>query len=133
MDTSIDRDQIVSRNTKHAILRCRSCKAIGRVEFTLITTTRSYLGQMTQDQEVQFAKDAFGSYFRFRSGLIDKLYQHYGRRCPQCGDHNVDVNLVKGVYIANKPCDGRCMSAKRNSCECSCGGANHGAAHGNWA
>jgi len=24
-------------------------------------------------------------------------------------------------------CDSRCLNAKRNDCECSCGGANHGA------
>lgn len=34
---------------------------------------------------------------------------------------------VLGKHNAAKVCDGRCMGAVGPSCECSCGGANHGA------
>jgi hypothetical protein len=49
-----------------------------------------------------------------------------------CTDHNryLKPEAVRGVVNVDKTCDGRCMAATRASCECSCGGANHGA---NWA
>lgn len=45
-----------------------------------------------------------------------------------CGKRVV-AQKVLGRYVADKKCDGRCASAKgHHSCECSCGGKNHGAA-----
>lgn len=34
---------------------------------------------------------------------------------------------IEGRYAADIKCDGRCMSATGHSCDCSCGGVNHGA------
>lgn len=34
---------------------------------------------------------------------------------------------IEGHFVADKVCDGRCMSATGHVCECSCGGSNHGA------
>ena len=34
---------------------------------------------------------------------------------------------VKGVIKADVACDARCTEAKGHSCECACGGRNHGA------
>jgi hypothetical protein len=44
----------------------------------------------------------------------------------KCG-HRVWHKHIVGSYNPDKSCDGRCMSAKRGSCDCSCGGENHGA------
>jgi len=33
---------------------------------------------------------------------------------------------IDGRYVADKKCDGRCLSATGHTCECSCGGKNHG-------
>lgn len=33
---------------------------------------------------------------------------------------------LKGSHNPEKKCDSRCQSAKRGSCDCSCGGHNHG-------
>jgi hypothetical protein len=33
---------------------------------------------------------------------------------------------IHGHYVADKPCDGRCIGATGHNCECSCGGKNHG-------
>lgn len=46
-----------------------------------------------------------------------------------CDDHNryLKVTTVKGIVNVDKRCDGRCMGATGPNCECSCGGANHGA------
>ncbi len=36
---------------------------------------------------------------------------------------------VKGFKVETVPCDARCTGARGHNCECSCGGANHGAAN----
>jgi hypothetical protein len=48
--------------------------------------------------------------------------------CRGCGALRV-AKKVYGKFVADKGCDGRCMSATGHNCECSCGGINHGAAH----
>jgi hypothetical protein len=37
---------------------------------------------------------------------------------------------IRGQFSAAHRCDARCIYAKGPDCECSCGGANHGAGHG---
>lgn len=51
-----------------------------------------------------------------------------------CWVSSVDNKIVPIARIINykkqpskHKCDGRCLHAKGNTCECSCGGANHGA------
>lgn len=47
--------------------------------------------------------------------------------CRECKQHGVlTFRQVKGT-VTNHVCDARCTSAKGHKCECSCGGANHGA------
>jgi hypothetical protein len=48
-------------------------------------------------------------------------------RCT-CGKP-VMLNRVNGKVRADKACDGRCMAATGQDCECACGGKNHGCAH----
>lgn len=45
-----------------------------------------------------------------------------------CGRERV-LKRVRGVYSEKHKCDARCTHSKGPSCECSCGGKNHGAAH----
>jgi hypothetical protein len=48
----------------------------------------------------------------------------------RCGEHGLyPLRSLKGRYVAEKGCDARCMGATGPSCDCSCGGANHGANH----
>jgi hypothetical protein len=42
-----------------------------------------------------------------------------------CGSH-VFGKRIEGHVNESVPCDRRCTHAKGHSCECSCGGANHG-------
>lgn len=49
-------------------------------------------------------------------------------RCD-CGKA-VRLHPVIGKHNPTKVCDGRCMSAVGPSCECQCGGENHGARFG---
>lgn len=49
------------------------------------------------------------------------------RPCTSCGKP-IKTEEIWGNRT-NKPCDARCLSAKRASCDCSCGGENHGTKH----
>jgi len=55
------------------------------------------------------------------------------------GEHTLDCRVcgaprhaiaVRGTYSAKKLCGARCMASTGPSCECSCGGKNHGASYG---
>lgn len=45
-----------------------------------------------------------------------------------CGGRGI-ARKVEGRVVADKKCDGRCLAATGHSCECACGGKNHGAGH----
>ncbi|MFD6356750.1 hypothetical protein [Nocardia tengchongensis] len=45
--------------------------------------------------------------------------------CPKHRTH-LKWTALKATYNPDKVCDFRCVGAKRASCECACGGANHG-------
>lgn len=49
--------------------------------------------------------------------------------CRACGAPVV-AHRIRGVRNPAVRCDARCTSAKGFSCECSCGGKNHGAGFG---
>jgi hypothetical protein len=49
-------------------------------------------------------------------------------RCRGCGGNRL-AQPVRGLYRVDKKCDGRCEAATGFSCECQCGGKNHGMSH----
>lgn len=49
--------------------------------------------------------------------------------CPGCGKPRY-LSLVQGVRRADIPCNAKCLASYGPRCECSCGGRNHGGAHG---
>lgn len=48
--------------------------------------------------------------------------------CPACGKLRLGHEVV-GTVTDHK-CGSKCLNSKGPSCECACGGANHGAGHG---
>jgi len=50
-------------------------------------------------------------------------------RCPSHPRNLMSVRVVIGKLNPDHVCDSRCASAKGHTCECACGGENHGA---NW-
>jgi hypothetical protein len=46
--------------------------------------------------------------------------------CPRCNVART-VTQVRGIYNPKIRCNAKCLEARGFSCECSCGGANHGA------
>lgn len=117
-------DRLVSTSTGHAIIKCKtgSCKAVRRIEFTLTTTTRAYEGRPSVTQAVNVSgreKRIGGSY-----GIDWALFDLAGR-CHAC-EGPVIVRKIKGVHVADKPCNARCLGATGDTCECTCAGMNHG-------
>jgi len=49
--------------------------------------------------------------------------------CRGCGMNRSAV-LVRGKFSAKHVCNAKCLASKGPSCECSCGGKNHGASYG---
>lgn len=48
----------------------------------------------------------------------------------RCLEHGLyPLKTLKGRLVEDKKCDRRCTGATGPSCDCSCGGANHGADH----
>lgn len=71
--------------------------------------------------------------FRFEDGMVVQALalQHSegtAIRC-ECDQAWVTLKPVQGKYSPVKVCDGRCMAATGNVCECQCGGKNHGGRH----
>ena len=70
-------------------------------------------------------------------------YYSRATACPHCGHVPQEAKWCKGLIEGHRvmgkvlmgkvydvslrpPCDGRCTNAQGPSCECQCGGANHG-------
>lgn len=49
-------------------------------------------------------------------------------KCRGCGIERA-AKMVAGKFSAKHVCAAKCMASTGFSCECSCGGKNHGAAH----
>lgn len=49
-------------------------------------------------------------------------------RCPTCRRYR-QMTTVTGHYNPEHVCNSKCMGAVGPSCDCSCGGQNHGGAH----
>lgn len=50
-------------------------------------------------------------------------------RCPKCNCTLPNGNRVQGHYSEKHKCGAKCLGAVGPSCDCQCGGANHGANH----
>lgn len=80
---------------------------------------------LTQTVEARYRADGrFDSYSR--DGIAWTRQIIANRRCPSCGDEAREHHEVKGQTNETK-CDARCTGARGHSCECQCGGKNHGA------
>lgn len=114
--------------------KCKTCKRGVRV-----TAAPGWYGEKLGNG-YQVGRDAY----KLPDGAL--CYAHDGSRwngvivhCPHCapgalhpqgGPARVRLQVLRGRYVADHKCDGRCMSATGPSCDCSCGGRNHGANHG---
>ena len=44
----------------------------------------------------------------------------------------VNGRRIQGTFNRSRQCDDRCLNAKSDKCNCSCGGANHGSMWLKW-
>lgn len=71
--------------------------------------------------------DRFGNqrtYLAFWLGYWEQAGCLPSRACEFCGVRMTAEPLK--ARTSEAVCDGKCINARRASCECSCGGANHG-------
>lgn len=111
--------------TGHAIAKCRLCKHVRRVAYVITTTQRACLGRPVETQTVSVGGGP-QTLIRDRYAFEIQLIRQAGK-CVACGERDSTVKPVRGVLVADKKCNDRCMGAFGPSCECSCAGGNHGA------
>lgn len=114
------------------IAHCRKCKVsrrfeapevsrrgvlVGRAPFT--RTAHNVTRDLSQAAPFTVAERSFPVEYHDRPGEL-------WVGCP-CGTR-VAARKIRGRKTDHK-CDAKCESATGHSCECACGGANHGRAH----
>jgi hypothetical protein len=116
--------------TAHHIGKCRQCKRTVRVAIT----------QMKQ----LFDHPAKGVIFFYDYATSRTCYSHkaqgilrWSTTCPTAECYyprsqmpsQIDLKRIDGSVNETKKCDPRCTGATGHTCECQCGGENHGADH----
>ena len=114
------------------ICKCKFCNKVWRYE--------GEMNAQTAEQEIlrhaidcpqteEAVKKRIKGYSGAYGEKLELLYSDPKRRAQAAYNMwNVTVKTeqVHGVYNPDIKCGGRCRSSKGPSCECSCGGANHG-------
>lgn len=115
-------------STGRAVLTCKNptCRNTGTRDFTITRTLSAYMGAL--DTHTTVTIDGRDRTIRYERDT-ERALRH---PCPACGSTTIRVAIVKGTLDESKRCDGRCLTARHASCECSCAGRNHGASHKQW-
>ena len=103
---------VATSKTTRVIFHCNRCKHTWAKEYrTFIPTNSLYYMEEVNGVRTRhfFGDDANG-------------------RCVKCNSLNFDYNKVEGK-VTGHVCGAKCIGAKSGTCECSCGGANHGISH----
>jgi hypothetical protein len=105
--------------------KAKGCKSASRVAVTDVQRLDSDRWAKNAAGERMLITDAGSSYDRSRPFILNGVC--VSARCP---DHGVyRLQSVKGRLVPDHKCDRRCTGATGPKCDCSCGGANHGADH----
>lgn len=94
-----------------------SCKVVRRVELEVVVHAA-----------VQSATPPGFYPYRPARTTYRESWPQLDRTCPACAREQT-FHQIKGVRTET-PCGAKCLASKGPSCECSCGGANHGRNHG---
>lgn len=106
------------------LYNCKRCKVGKRIEYPKVE--KSYAGYGRYSYR-HYRDGAQGTCFG--QPFTAKVYAGSDNECPQC-KKPMTWNRVQGVHNPDVKCDARCTGARGHTCECSCGGKNHGA---DWA
>lgn len=105
-------------NTANFIGKCKGCKGCVKVSAPEVSRTKAYLGYGRHETRVTR---------QLPNWMRVEGYDRFFATCL-CGK-SVEFRKIRGVH-SHHECGAKCMASKGPSCECSCGGANHGAS---WA
>lgn len=113
-------------DTARAILRCsvRGCRHTVRVAFETRTTVRAFQGRPSYSRAVSV--EGRSSSYRDRHDLARFILQAVPSGCEH---ESRTFALISGSFSESVKCGPKCRSAVGASCECECGGENHGASH----
>ena len=100
-------------NTTRYIAKCKACNCV-----TSTLATNAERGYGFVDMGAMFYDE------KGESGVIGNLVI----RCRKCSKAR-RANMVKGKFSAKHECNAKCLASTGPTCECSCGGRNHGASH----
>lgn len=115
----------IHRTTSHAMVKCTSkaCKHVVRIAFEIEYKLWAYLGRPHSSQALVLDETRVAT-FRDKHELDRMLFRANGT-CRSC-QAATTIRLIRGTYVADMKCGAKCMGATGPSCECSCGGKNHG-------
>jgi len=103
------------------IYNCKACKTGKRVEYPLGDRNRGWF--RINSDGVQVTAGVWVA-AKIRGFVEYGGDQEFGI-CSSCF-RAMDYGQLKATMRPECPCDGRCTGARGHSCDCSCGGANHG-------
>lgn len=109
------------------IYNCKRCKTGRRVEYPLVNTSKTSAYRVGADGQFVFP----GVWVNACGGGKPTVYGGDVEMglCPTC-NRAMDFGTLNARLVPDHKCDARCSSARGHNCECSCGGALHGA---DWA
>jgi len=111
-------EEVVTHGRERRIYRCRRCKFTLRRDMPVTTTTRTYEhhGQLTRTREREYDEQE------------PVITCHCPPRAVGTGlaNERVHYKTIKGTTNPDEKCGARCLASKGPTCDCSCGGENHG-------
>jgi hypothetical protein len=111
-------------NTTRYAVACKRCKthatieaANGQIGATVIDALRSRFPAFELGKSGAAQLTMYGTWY-MRNALDAK-----------CCGRDLAVEKIAGRVSVDHKCDARCVQSKGHTCECSCGGKNHGAGY----
>lgn len=107
------------------IYNCKKCKIGKRVDYPLGSWSKGTYARIDSNGRTVQG----GIVIACIGGGRPTVYQgdlEFGL-CPTC-HHAMKYGVLDGTVVEGHVCDARCTSARGPSCDCSCGGKNHGSA-----
>ncbi len=103
--------------------KCSHASRVARADVQDLDSSRWAKSARTGERVLLTATGA--AYDRARPFILNGVA--VSSRCPEHGVYR--LRPLAARFVESVACDARCTSARGPKCDCSCGGANHGADH----
>lgn len=114
--------EYLTLKTVGVMYKCRHCKKAIRMTYEVESRSVDNEHPEWYLRKVRHSKRLAGGQWQ------DTSYFRFPAKSCTCGEL-LYGKAIDGSFNAAHPCDPRCTGATGHSCECSCGGANHGMDH----